>query len=85
MNVKPEIILFIVSAVHLARTIKGNMTHDLFRSTNHISLPLKQAQRQLPFRQGAAGNRLCTLKVTVAGPSEAELSEKAAYDRQPGG
>jgi len=61
------------------------MPHDLFRSANHISLPLIQAHRQLPFRQGPAENRLCTPRFTVAGPSEAELSEKATCDRQPGG
>ena len=61
------------------------MPHDLFRSAYRISLTLIQAHRQLPFRQVAAENGLCTLRPTVAGPSEAELSEKATYDRQPGG
>ena len=61
------------------------MPHDLFRTADHIFLPLIQTHRKLQFRQGAAENHLCTMRVTDAGPSEAEISEKATYDRQPGG
>ena len=61
------------------------MLHDLFRTADHISLSLIQTHRQLPFPQCTAENRLCTRRVTDAGPSEAEISEKATYDQQPGG
>ena len=51
------------STLNLSCTRKGNMLHELFRSAKHVSLLSIQSYRQLPFRQGSAGNRLCTLEI----------------------